>query len=151
MTIDPADADADAAGFTLLELAIALAIGAIIAAFALPTYRRQIERGHRMEAAMALYRAAQYVDAGTAAQGIDATPLPAGLDQAPEGGAAVYRLHVLSADESNGGYAIEAVPAASGPMHDDACGAFVLDATGRRSNGPGGRVAPPVEVCWGAR
>jgi type IV pilus assembly protein PilE len=133
--------------FTLLELAIALAAMAIVAAFAVPAYRSQIARGHRIDAMTALYRAAQFVDMQTPA----ATSLPAGMDQAPPTGTAVYRLRLLPGDESNGGYAIRASPVESGPMRDDACGTFTLDATGMRGNlATDTSVAAPGE-CWRGR
>ncbi|WP_322049125.1 type IV pilin protein [Paraburkholderia sp. J67] len=130
--------------FTLLEMMIALAAAAIVAAFALPAWRGQIARGHRIDAVAALYRAAQYVDA----QGVSVTALPAGFDQAPPSGSAVYRLTLLAGDESNGGYAISATPVETGPMRDDPCGAFVLDATGVRSNDATGTSVPASRDCW---
>jgi type IV pilus assembly protein PilE len=132
--------------FTLLELVIALAVAAIVAAFAIPGWQTQIARGHRVDAVAALYRAAQFVDA----QGASAATLPAGYDQAPPGGTPIYRLRLEPADDSNGGYAIAAEPVETGPMHDDACGAFVLDATGARSNRTaGGTVtAATTQTCW---
>ncbi|WP_213299850.1 type IV pilin protein [Paraburkholderia sacchari] len=136
--------------FTLLELVIALAAAAIVAAFALPGWRNQIARGHRIDAVAALYRAAQYVEA----QSPLPASLPAGMEQAPPAGAAVYRLKLLAADEMNGGYTIVAAPAPSGPMHDDPCGAFVLDANGSRGNQIPGvdaatlAAAPSARDCW---
>ncbi|WP_322032340.1 type IV pilin protein [Paraburkholderia sp. J76] len=132
--------------FTLLELVIALAVAAIVAVFALPGWSAHIARGHRIDAVAALYRAAQLVDT----QGASAASLPAGFDQAPSTGAAVYRLRLTPADESNGGYAIAANPVETGPMRGDACGIFVLDATGARSNhaADGGAVAAATSMCW---
>lgn len=136
--------------FTLLELVIALAAVAIVAAFALPGWRNQIARGHRIDAVAALYRAAQFVDA----QSPPLAALPAGMDQAPPTGMAAYRLRLLAADETNGGYAIVAAPTETGPMRDDPCGAFVLEANGTRSNrAPGASATAPVTVpdsrdCW---
>ncbi|WP_322095607.1 type IV pilin protein [Paraburkholderia bannensis] len=129
--------------FTLLEMMIALAAAAIVAAFALPGWSGQIARGHRIDAVTALYRAAQYVDA----QGATAASLPAGIDQAPPSGNAVYRLKLRAGDESNGGYAIAASPMQTGPMRDDPCGVFVLDANGTRSNEPSG-ASLSARDCW---
>lgn len=133
--------------FTLLELVIALAAMAIVAAFAVPAYRSQIARGHRIDAMTALYRAAQFVDMQTPA----ATSLPAGMDQAPPAGAAVYRLKLMPGDESNGGYAISASPVESGPMQDDPCGTFTLDATGMRGNLTTHAFAAAPAECWRGR
>ena len=131
--------------FSLLELIVALAIAATLAAFALPSYRGHIAKAHRTDAASALYRAAQFAESPAHTDG---APLPAGLDQAPQGGRAVYRLRMRPADDTNGGYAIEAQPLDNGPMADDACGTFILDATGLRSN----RNAAGADAsdCWSA-
>jgi type IV pilus assembly protein PilE len=143
--------------FTLLELVIALAIVAVLAVFAVPSYRSHVARSHRIDAASALYRAAQLVEAGSSGDvSQSASPssaqLPAGLDQAPPFGTAIYRLRVLPADETNGGYAVEARPVESGPMRDDLCGVFVLDATGARTNrAMDGSAVNDPQTCWNAR
>jgi type IV pilus assembly protein PilE len=135
--------------FTLLELMIALAIAATLAVFAVPAYRGHIARTHRIDAASALYRAAQFVEGATSDS---ASALPPGLDQAPQFGAPIYRLHILPADDANGGYSIEATPSESGPMGDDACGIFTLDATGQRGNKGGGSSSMPESSdCWNTR
>lgn len=135
--------------FTLLELAMALAAVAIVAVFAVPSWRSQIARGHRIDAMTALYRAAQFVDMQTPV----AASLPAGMDQAPPDGMAVYRLRLLPGDETNGGYVITASPVEAGPMYDDACGTFTLDATGMRGNqaAHAGAAPPGAEECWRGR
>lgn len=139
--------------FTLLELVIALAIIAVLAAFALPSYRAQVARGHRTDAASALYRAAQYVE--SALRGSSTVALPAGFDQAPQSGTPVYRLQMLSADDANGGYTLEATPVDTGPMRDDPCGTFVLDASGLRANRPapgkGSMSGVDIAQCWNMR
>lgn len=140
--------------FTLLELMIVLAIAATLAVFAVPSYRSHIARSYRIDASSALYRAAQFVEGATG----DAMPaLPPGFDQAPQSGTPVYRLRVLAGDDSNGGYAIEATPSDSGPMRDDPCGVFTLDATGQRTNRSGGGnanaadTAPVSADCWNTK
>ena len=129
--------------FSLLELIVALAIAATLAGFAIPSYRGHIAKAHRTDAASALYRAAQFAES---AAHVDGAPLPSGLDQAPQGGRAVYRLRILSADDSNGGYALEAQPVENGPMAGDACGTFILDATGSKSN-RNAASADPDDCC----
>ncbi|MEC5407790.1 type IV pilin protein [Paraburkholderia sp. MPAMCS5] len=132
--------------FTLLELMITLAIVAALAVLAVPSYHSHVARTHRLDAASALFRAAQFVEG---AAGDSLIALPSGLDQAPQSGVAIYRLHVLPADETNGGYSIEAAPSESGPMQDDACGTFTLDATGLRGNKTvSNGSTPPSAECW---
>ncbi|MEX3931349.1 type IV pilin protein [Paraburkholderia phymatum] len=84
-----------------------------------------------MDAASALYRAAQFAESSAY---VDGAPLPNGFNQAPQAGKAIYRLRILSADDSNGGYTLEAQSVGNGPMADDAYGTFILDATGTKSN-----------------
>ncbi|HZZ13024.1 MAG TPA: type IV pilin protein [Paraburkholderia sp.] len=138
-----------APAFTLLELMIALAIAATLAVFAVPSYRNHVARTHRIDAASALYRAAQFIESASA-DGV--ASLPAGLDQAPQFGTPLYRLRVLPADDANGGYAVEAAPTEGGPMRDDPCGTFTLDATGLRNNRMGGADSTtlPAAECWNA-
>jgi type IV pilus assembly protein PilE len=144
--------------FSLLELMIALGVASIIATFAVPAYRAHVAKAHRLEAATAALKAVQFVETARLAQlpaSADAIPLSAGLDQAPTSGAAVYRLSVLSESAINGGYAVEATPVIPGAMQDDACGAFVIDATGLRWNHALGATAP-LDVaqslsCWTGR
>ena len=132
--------------FSLLELIVALAIAATLAGFALPAYRGHIAKAHRTDAASALYRAAQFAESAAHADG---APLPSGLDQAPQGGRAIYQLRILPADDTNGGYALEAQPLDNGPMAGDACGTFILDATGLKTNRSAAG-ADPAD-CWSAR
>ncbi|CAG4886348.1 type IV pilin protein [Paraburkholderia saeva] len=135
--------------FTLLELVIAMVIAAVLAVFALPSWHAQVARSHRVDAASALYRAAQYVE--TSAEK-SAGSLPVGLDQAPAFGTPVYRLRVIGADDTNGGYSVEARPVETGPMREDACGTFVIDATGLRKNqGTGGAAMANTDECWSTR
>jgi type IV pilus assembly protein PilE len=137
--------------FTLLEIVIALAIIAVLAAFGLPSFQAQVARGHRTDAAAALYRAAQYVESAPRSGGT--TALPAGFDQAPPSGTPVYRLKMLAADDANGGYTLEATPVDSGPMRNDPCGTFALDATGVRANraAAGNPLGIDTAQCWNAR
>ncbi|SAK77152.1 Tfp pilus assembly protein PilE [Caballeronia temeraria] len=145
-------------GFSLLELMIALGVAAIIATFAIPAYRTHVVKAHRLDAASASMRAVQFVEtarlAQTSASGESIT-LAAGLDRAPLSGAAVYSVTVLPESSTNGGYGIEATPIASGAMQDDACGAFVIDATGLRWNHAPGSTTPldaaQSASCWGAK
>lgn len=142
-------------GFTLLELMITLGVAAIIATFAIPSYRTHVAKAHRVEAATALYRAAQFVETTRVVQtaaSTEALSLPAGFDQAPANGETVYRLKLLAESATNGGYAIEAEPLAPGPMQGDECGVFVIDATGARANRTSAQLTPQQTTnCWSSR
>jgi len=137
-----------AEAFSLIELIVALAIVAALAAYALPSYREHVARAHRADAAMALYRAAQYLEASADTHASGTVSLPAGLDQVPPIGSAVYRLHVLNRDGANGYYALEARPVDPGPMAGDVCGTFTLDAHGERENRRAGLRGASDSACW---
>lgn len=137
-------------GFSMIELVIALAMAAVLASYAVPSYRAYAARGHRTEAVIALHRAAQHIAARPFS--VSTPPrLPPGLDRVPEHGSIVYRLELRLESEASGGYELKAIPQADGPMRGDTCGTFVLDGLGIRSNlSPSlGRVA--VERCWAGR
>ncbi len=146
-------------GLSLPEVVVCMAIIALIASYAMPTYRRQLMRGYRTEVVSALYRAQHYVEqrqreAMDAPDPASADPsaggLPPELAQSPSAGAAVYQLWLSGASAENGGYTLQATPAPHGPMRDDlACGSYLLDATGKRGNlVDGGTPSERVASCW---
>lgn len=141
-------------GFSVLELVVALAMAAILAAYAVPSYQAYVARGHRIDAVIALHRAAQAIAAagaaGPAARGT-AFALPSGLSRVPDYGRVVYRLEWSPAGDSSGGYELRAIPAAGGPMRADACGTFVLDGLGVRSNLSPVADDASIERCWSGR
>jgi type IV pilus assembly protein PilE len=141
-----------AGGFSLIEVGVCLALIAILAAFAIPSYRAQLMRAYRVDAVSALYHAAQAVEQAQsdAAPGESIATLPAELAQAPPSGRAIYRLTLVGPTSANGGYALEARPLDKGPMQaDSACGVFILDATGQRANQVGGvSTTERVGPCW---
>ncbi len=149
----------DVSGMSLLELMVALAIIALVNFYVIPSYQNYIRRGHRLAACTALYRAAQMIESSVADSNRSASSkaraLPAGFEQAPPDAAAVYRLRLRTQNEVNGGYTIEAEPVRPGPMSDDVCGKYLLDANGRRSNEVAGGAtqtsADIVTYCWQGR
>lgn len=138
-------------GLSMLELVVTLALSAVLSAYAVPAYVGYTARGHRIDAVIALHRAAQHMAANPPVAG-RAAAFPPGLDRAPAQGRAVYRLEWLPAPDGADGYEIQAVPLEGGPMHGDACGTFVLDALGTRSNrGAQALHGAAVQACWAGR
>jgi len=128
-------AKAAAAGFTLIELMIALAIVAITMSLAVASYRGYMLRAHRAEAAHALLAAAaeqekfhlahgRYGERLDGVAGSEPPALPV-ASYTPHGR---YRLAVESADAA--GYLIVARPAES--HADPLCARFSFDESGRR-------------------
>ena len=139
-------------GFSMLELVMALAMLAVMVGYGMPAYVAYAARGHRIEAVVALHRAAQYVAVRMADGDIDSEPsLPAGLDRAPEQGRIVYRIEWVPGADGHAGYEIWAIPVDGGPMHGDACGTFVLDRFGARANRDARGAGVDAQACWAGR
>lgn len=126
---------AGTAGFTLIDLMIALAIIAIVTSFAVTTYRGYLQRGHRIEAVQGLMAAAAEQEKFHLAHGHysdrfepesdSGTP---GLPVAPLTPSGHYRLQVQFADAAS--YRIAAMPA--GGHADSICERLMIDESGRR-------------------
>ncbi|KHK54519.1 pilus assembly protein PilE [Burkholderia sp. A9] len=140
------------AAFTLLELMIVLAIVAVLAGWGIPSYREHVARTHRASVVAALYRAAQYLET------LDGAPpqtLPEAFRQAPPDGQPVYRVVLRRpvGDDVPVVYELVASPLDTGPMRDDACGAFTLRSDGTKGNAGSsdGDANAPDPACWGVR
>jgi type IV pilus assembly protein PilE len=134
-------------GFSLLELLVALAIVAVLAAIAVPSYTEYIARSKRFEARAGLLEAAhwlerwrtergRYDDAASANQPPPEFP----WRQIPPVGRPNYTVSVVATAAT---YRITAT--ATGGMANDACESLSIDETGLRTfTGNGGS----AEVCW---
>jgi len=136
-------------GFTLIELMITLAIVAILAAIAYPSYREQVARGRRSEAQIALLDAAQWMERqytlgnrydqkadGTA---IDAAALPS-LSARTQ---AAYTLAFASGQPTASAFTLTMAP--KGPMTGDRCGTFELSNRGEKTVSGG---TAQASDCW---
>lgn len=133
------------AGFTLIELMIAVAVVAILAAVALPSYNDYVMRSHRANARAALLQATQWMERTATARG--SYPLTAAIP----GGVLVVEggRYAIAAVSTNGSdYTLTATP---GPAQAaDRCGAFRINEVGTRTQRPHGAVTTPLPVsdCW---
>lgn len=129
-------------GFTLIELMITVAIIAIIASIALPSYRNYILKANRAAAKTTLVelQARQdgyYVDRRRYASTLTALGYPAnpswisaaGEPDTEEMDRSIYRIE-LSAVTTNG-YRLEAIPVGS-QTDDERCGTLSVIASGRK-------------------
>jgi type IV pilus assembly protein PilE len=139
-----------AAGFTLIELVVALAIVAITTMIAASTYRSHVLRSHRIAAVQALLVAAAeqekfHLSNGTYGSRLDARPgeEPPGIPVASRTPGGHYALSVASADAA--GYRIVAMAASESA--DPLCRVLSIDESGRRAASDA-HGADSTGRCW---
>lgn len=112
-----------AAGFTLIELMVTVAIVAILASIAYPSYQSQVRKGHRQEAFAEILAMAQRME-----------KIRSQTYSYTQGNAlsvAVARYTVTSAVAGDGNtYTISAVPLASSDQAGDVCGTLTYASNG---------------------
>ncbi|WP_372878513.1 type IV pilin protein [Spongiibacter marinus] len=139
-------------GFTLIELMITVAIVAILASIAYPSYQEQVAKSRRNEAANALMIGAQALERYYSSNGRYTTTaggsdLPAVFpSRVPENGGTYY---TISADGSPTANSFTLIAKRSGAMSGDGCGDFTLDETGDMAlkNKPSGSTKSLAD-CW---
>jgi len=147
-------------GFTLIELMIAVAIVAILATIALPSYQNHIKRAARSEVQADLMELAQFLERNyTEANRYDKKSngddfeIPVSLRQSPRAGTgtAKYTIAVAwvkpdgTADTTGTNFKLTATPVSGGLMAGDACGKFTFNHLGQK-----GLVDTTLTVseCW---
>jgi len=138
------------AGFTVIELIVAVTIVCLLVAVAIASFQDHMTRKARVQAKQAMIDAAEWLRHQHTTSGTYLVKLP--ITQAPGEGDAAYRIHLLSepvtASDPNSifpatsasSYTVLAVP-----VDADACGTLMLDSAGRTGVlGKGALVAD----CW---
>lgn len=139
-----------AAGFTLIEVVIALAVVAITTTMAASTYRNHLRRGQRAQAVQALLLAAAEQEKFHLAHGSYAGRLDAAVGDEPPGLPVASRTpggHYLLAIERATPAEFRVVATAAAGRADPDCQMLSIDESGRRlaANAQG---ADSAGRCW---
>lgn len=135
-------------GFTLIEVMITVAIVAILAAIAIPSYWEYVARSNRNDARLALAHAAQWMERYRGENNgsyIGSTLPPSAAVSPLGGGRPQYDIAIAAVTATS--YSLTATPRTSGSMRSDACGALTLQSDGLRL-AAGAMGQSDTERCW---
>jgi len=128
-------------GFTLIELMIAVAVVAILAAISMPAYQEYVRKSRRAQAKADLVELAQILERHHTVQNTYAgATLP--FSQSPREGTSQYTVS-LSGTTNATSFTLQAVPTSGGAQAKDKCGTLTLDQAGRKTP-----VESKVAGCW---
>ncbi|MBI5462886.1 MAG: prepilin-type N-terminal cleavage/methylation domain-containing protein [Gammaproteobacteria bacterium] len=115
------------AGFSLLDVLIAVTIVAILASLALPNFREALQRGRRVDAVVSLLGVQVAQERWRANHPAYASLADLGWTEgvSTEG---YYRLRI--GQVSAGSFLATAEPQTDGPQQNDECGVFAIDPRG---------------------
>lgn len=134
------------AGFTLIELMIAVAIVAILASIAIPAYSDSVRKARRAQAKADLLeltqRAERFYTLNNSYAGFWAS-VPAADKQSPRDGTAYYALARASSDSNVNDFILSATPRGS-QTADTACGTLTINQAGAKTK----TGSMDLSRCW---
>ena len=138
-------------GFTLIELMIVVAIVAILAAIAYPSYQDSVRKSRRADARAVMVEAAQFMERFYTEnfrydqdRGGAAVALPPNLTVSPSGSAAgtqYYNITLTNLAATT--FTLNAAPTGA-QSGDTGCGTLTVTNTGVKNRSG----SKPVEECW---
>jgi type IV pilus assembly protein PilE len=138
-------ANIKSSGFTLIEAMIVVAILAIVAAIAYPSYQEHVRKARRTDAQASLFELAQFMERYYTTNGRyiqsngNAPALP--FTESPKEGTTKYYDLSFSGTPTSAAYTLQAAP--KGAMQNDQCGALTLSNTGVKGQSNGN-----ASTCW---
>ena len=128
------------AGFTLIELMVAVVIVAILAAVAYPAYQDSVRKGRRVDAKVALMDAAQIMERYFTENMTYATAPTTLIPATSTNGD--YTVSIVTNTANS--FQVQAVPSST-RQSGDHCGTYTLDSTGNKDV-TGGTLTK--SACW---